>query len=714
MSRVHFWAFLKDEEGRPLPDADLALYEANTKTNAIIFASRAASASDYIDQSTWTTNSSGFFSFYIGDEYEDVASYPNSQKFDLTWYADITEGSTILTETFSSDDNWSLRNFMVSGGKLNSYNDPTNVIVENGSMESLSDWTAQNGASIALQVGVGVNGSNCYRITANTGDNPAIRQVLTQNYTLTIGETYRVTFYVKAGTNDQFQAYMRSPDNTKVGITTTQKATSEWVQHDFYFTVWNSIQQLWLVSVDSAGSGLTLFFDEVDVRRVDSHAIYTAGSPFALSNRLYRADFDVENYVHGTLEVSAAIGSLGNSIHGNGTKSLIFQPTQNLSSIRIEGTDFTGKIDNFTITQITSDATGTLEDLQPFIQIFAVDETSQDTDVNKTISNQLAYDWEDHIDNKTYLDNVHGIYEVDTTQYYDSTYDKAVSNLLMKEVLDQLNTLLLCGGEAIEVLPTFGPQLVNNGDMEDAFVPSGYPRPHISWYVSGAPVSKQDFNDYNTFYLGNSTASLAVTANKLYEGFRTNSCTACGATYDYRFEAWVKIPTDSVSPTAGQTASLVIKCFDGDHSLLYSEVLTSASGYDDWTKWYVDLESLTPGNDMFMSFTTDTSTPPSANRTYLEFKIDDVYIRRAWPPILVTSVNYTTGDWTASGNGTYYLDHAHLLNRATKWPVIQLWDRDIGEIVYAANLQDLDKKTIRIWMDAPHNMAATTSGEVSG
>ena len=90
MAREHFWAYLKDQNGRPLEDAELKLYLANTADEAVIFstATTASSGSDRINQSTWTTGASGFFNFYIGNAWETSFGYSASQTFRLKWWAD--------------------------------------------------------------------------------------------------------------------------------------------------------------------------------------------------------------------------------------------------------------------------------------------------------------------------------------------------------------------------------------------------------------------------------------------------------------------------------------------------------------------------------------------------------------------------------------------------------------------------------------------------
>lgn len=103
MGRFHHWYFLKDKEGRPILDAGLNLYLTTTKTEAVVYNSAAASAS--IDQSTWVTGASGFFNFFIGDQFEILyTGYEPTQEFDLSWAtsAAIYSGDEIPSGTIDN------------------------------------------------------------------------------------------------------------------------------------------------------------------------------------------------------------------------------------------------------------------------------------------------------------------------------------------------------------------------------------------------------------------------------------------------------------------------------------------------------------------------------------------------------------------------------------------------------------------------------------
>jgi len=96
MSRKHIWYFLRDLQGKGIPGAALKLYLAGTKELATIYTiptsgSNVPSAGSYdvLDQSTWTTDPSGFFEFYIGDftEKPPKTGYLADQFFDFQWVA---------------------------------------------------------------------------------------------------------------------------------------------------------------------------------------------------------------------------------------------------------------------------------------------------------------------------------------------------------------------------------------------------------------------------------------------------------------------------------------------------------------------------------------------------------------------------------------------------------------------------------------------------
>lgn len=79
--RFHIWMFLNDEDGKPVPGADVSVFLAGTDIPATIYTSEFSS--DTINTAPHLkTNSMGYFEFWIGDTYE-TEGYPSNQKFKL-------------------------------------------------------------------------------------------------------------------------------------------------------------------------------------------------------------------------------------------------------------------------------------------------------------------------------------------------------------------------------------------------------------------------------------------------------------------------------------------------------------------------------------------------------------------------------------------------------------------------------------------------------
>jgi len=87
MSRKKFWAFLKNEMGSPIPSASINVYLNGTSTEAQLYSTPVSANGDEINQSTFTTDTSGFFEFYVGDVYEsgNKIGYDPDQLFKIEW-----------------------------------------------------------------------------------------------------------------------------------------------------------------------------------------------------------------------------------------------------------------------------------------------------------------------------------------------------------------------------------------------------------------------------------------------------------------------------------------------------------------------------------------------------------------------------------------------------------------------------------------------------
>jgi hypothetical protein len=83
MSRFHYWQYLLNTEGQPIPDANISLYLAGTDTPATVYFDEFASNnSDQTPQ--LITNNLGYFEFWVGDE-DEIKGYNRGQKFKLEW-----------------------------------------------------------------------------------------------------------------------------------------------------------------------------------------------------------------------------------------------------------------------------------------------------------------------------------------------------------------------------------------------------------------------------------------------------------------------------------------------------------------------------------------------------------------------------------------------------------------------------------------------------
>lgn len=89
MARHYQWKYLKDEEGRPISNAGLNLYLTGTEIEANLYS--IPISGNILNQSTWVTDETGFFDFYIGNELE-TTGYTAEQYFDLVWTSETRTG----------------------------------------------------------------------------------------------------------------------------------------------------------------------------------------------------------------------------------------------------------------------------------------------------------------------------------------------------------------------------------------------------------------------------------------------------------------------------------------------------------------------------------------------------------------------------------------------------------------------------------------------
>jgi hypothetical protein len=99
MARVHFFHHLQDKEGRPIENANIAIYVAGTTTPLYVYYDEyGSSASNAIPQ--LITNALGFFEFWIGDESEQFG-YARNLKIKIAWdKPGIANGYVDYVDTF--------------------------------------------------------------------------------------------------------------------------------------------------------------------------------------------------------------------------------------------------------------------------------------------------------------------------------------------------------------------------------------------------------------------------------------------------------------------------------------------------------------------------------------------------------------------------------------------------------------------------------------
>ena len=83
MSRVHYWQFLINKEGQPIPDANISVCLAGTDTPAYVYFDEFGSNSSNVTPQV-ITNNMGYFEFWIGDDSEEYG-YQKGQKFKIEW-----------------------------------------------------------------------------------------------------------------------------------------------------------------------------------------------------------------------------------------------------------------------------------------------------------------------------------------------------------------------------------------------------------------------------------------------------------------------------------------------------------------------------------------------------------------------------------------------------------------------------------------------------
>ena len=85
MSRIHYWQYIANEDGRPIAGVDIRFYLQGTSTEANIYANPTVGHVTTTSALNVQTNVDGFFQFWVGDEWELNGGYVSTQRFRLTW-----------------------------------------------------------------------------------------------------------------------------------------------------------------------------------------------------------------------------------------------------------------------------------------------------------------------------------------------------------------------------------------------------------------------------------------------------------------------------------------------------------------------------------------------------------------------------------------------------------------------------------------------------
>ena len=102
MARKHYWQFLVTENGIPVENADISIYEAGTDTAAIVYTTNYSATPVSVAPQT-VSSEKGFFEFWIADENE-AGGYPVSRKFKIAWSATgVSAGHIDYVDIFSTE-----------------------------------------------------------------------------------------------------------------------------------------------------------------------------------------------------------------------------------------------------------------------------------------------------------------------------------------------------------------------------------------------------------------------------------------------------------------------------------------------------------------------------------------------------------------------------------------------------------------------------------
>jgi hypothetical protein len=83
MARSHYWQFLLNNEGNPIKNADIYIYESGSETSAYIYGSENGGVASNTTPHL-RSNSLGYFEFWIADKNENNGYLP-ATKFKIAW-----------------------------------------------------------------------------------------------------------------------------------------------------------------------------------------------------------------------------------------------------------------------------------------------------------------------------------------------------------------------------------------------------------------------------------------------------------------------------------------------------------------------------------------------------------------------------------------------------------------------------------------------------
>lgn len=93
MARKHYWQFLVTDEGNPIENASISIYEAGSENPVWVYTDEIGGTGTSSDPQV-TTSKKGYFEFWVATDNE-LNGYPISTKFKLAWSAPGVSGGYI-------------------------------------------------------------------------------------------------------------------------------------------------------------------------------------------------------------------------------------------------------------------------------------------------------------------------------------------------------------------------------------------------------------------------------------------------------------------------------------------------------------------------------------------------------------------------------------------------------------------------------------------